>query len=257
MLTHKYVTWGLAIIMLTIIGFDFYYFIPVWVYLLPVFIGSLIIFYGAYFIDSNYFMDIVCKVNTPEKIIAITFDDGPVAGKTDKVLDILKTNQVTATFFCIGKNIPTQEILLHRIADEGHLIGNHSYSHHFFFDLYSSAKMYQELLDTNALIESVISKKVKWFRPPYGVTNPNLVQAIKKGDFIPIGWSVRSLDTVEKDTEKLISKITRNIQPGDIFLFHDTMEVTINGLQQFIDKVHQQGFKIVSLENLLTIKAYE
>ena len=257
MLKHKYVTWLFVVIMITIMAIDYNSNIAFCVYLIPIFIVSLIIFYGSYFVNSNYYIDVVCKANTPEKLIAITFDDGPMLGKTDLVLDILKQNNIPATFFCIGKNIETNTELLKRIDHEGHIIGNHSYSHHFLFDMYSSTKMTDELKLTNKLIFNTINKVPNLFRPPYGVTNPNLAMAIKNCYLTPIGWSVRTLDTTSPNQEKLLNKITKNIQPGDVFLFHDTMEVTINSLQNFIDRCHEQGFTIIGLDKLLGIDAYK
>lgn len=257
MLKHTYVTWFFVLLLCTLAYFSITNPVSVWLFALVISIYLLITFYGIYYIQAQYFMPIFCSAPTNEKVIAITFDDGPVIGKTDRVLDILKQNHVTATFFCIGKNIKTNPELLKRIDAEGHIVGNHSYTHHFLFDTYSVRKMYEELAETNTLIRNTIYKKVNLFRPPYGVTNPNLVKAIRKGGFLPVGWNVRSFDTMAKDGEKLMQKVTRNIKPGDVFLFHDTMDVTINSLQSFIDKVHQQGFRIEPLDKMLNIKAYE
>lgn len=257
MLTHRSVSVVFVLLTCVFAYLSYTAVISFWFCPLLFFAYSLITFYGVYYIRAEYFMPIYCKADTQENVIAITFDDGPVAGKTDLVLNILKQNNVPATFFCIGKNIKTNPDLLTRIIDEGHIVGNHSYTHHTFFDMYSSERMYQELAETNKLIENTIQKKVKLFRPPYGVTNPGLVKAIRRGSFLPIGWNVRSFDTMAKDGVKLMEKVTKHLRPGQIVLFHDTLEVTIDSLQLFIDSVQQQGFKIVALDKMLNIKAYE
>ena len=257
MLKHRYISVAFLLLMCVFVYLGYIDVMSFWFCTLLFFVYSLITFYGVYYIRAEYFMPVYCKADTNEKVIAITFDDGPVAGKTDLVLNILKQNHIPATFFCIGKNIKTNPDLLKRITDEGHIVGNHSYTHHKFFDMYSTERMYQELAETNKLIENTIQKKAKLFRPPYGVTNPSLVKAIKRGGFLPIGWNVRSFDTMAKDGVKLMEKVTRQLKPGQVFLFHDTMEVTIGSLQLFIDSVQQQGFRIEALDKMLNIKAYE
>ena len=217
----------------------------------------LILFYGSYFIHSNFYLPIICNGITDKNEIALTFDDGPNKKNTLLILDVLKQNNLSATFFCIGKKIKENPLPLKRIDDEGHLVGNHSYSHHYWFDLFSTRKMIEELKATDEMAEKIIHKKLNLFRPPYGVTNPNLAKAIKQGKYIPIGWSVRTMDTTIKDEKILLQNITCNIKQGDIFLFHDTQDITAKFLQSFINNVKQQGFEIVRLDKLLKLEAYE
>lgn len=94
------------------------------------------------------------------------------------------------------------------------------------------------------------------FRPPYGVTNPNLKKAIINGNYKPVGWSVRSMDTVIKDEKKLLSKINNALRPGAVFLFHDTSKTTLNVLPEFIKEVKSQGYHIIPLDKLLLLKPY-
>ena len=111
---------------------SFYFFIA----LILAFFG--IIVFGAARIDSNFFIETICKGDTTEKVIALTFDDGPDATHTPPLLDFLKKHELLATFFCIGKKIDEQEDLVKRIDREGHLLGNHSYSHSKVFDFFLS-----------------------------------------------------------------------------------------------------------------------
>lgn len=215
----------------------------------------LVKIYGSFFIASNFYLKTFCKGNRGENVIAITFDDGPVKGSTDRILKILKEKNVRATFFCIGKNIIDSELLVMQIDAEGHLIGNHSFEHGKWFDLQSSAKMEEELTKTNDVISRVISKKPRLFRPPYGVTNPNLAKAVGE-NFQTIGWSVRSYDTVSMDKNKLWNRVTKRLKGGDIVLFHDRCEATIELLPKFIDYVFEVGLKIVPLDQLLKLKPY-
>ena len=105
-------------------------------------------------------------------------------------------------------------------------------------------------------MERVIGMKPKLFRPPYGVTNPNVKKAIIKGGYTPVGWSVRSLDTVIKDEKKLLSKINSGIKPGAGFLFHDTSKTTLDVLPEFIQEVKKRGYQIVPLDKLLHLQPY-
>ena len=94
------------------------------------------------------------------------------------------------------------------------------------------------------------------FRPPYGVTNPNLAKAIKNGGYTPVGWSVRSMDTVIKDEKKLLAKINAGITPGAVFLFHDTSKTTAGVLPEFIQEVKKRGYNIIPLDKLLALQPY-
>jgi len=233
-------------------------FLPVslWFYLIIILAYLLLIAVGSARINSGFFLPVACQGDISEKSIAITFDDGPASDSTPRILDILKRTHTPATFFCIGKKIKLQPELVKQIDQDGHLIGNHSYSHDFFFDFYSSRKIKSELAETNSLFLGLTNKNIRFFRPPYGVTTPNIARAVDQGGFHAIGWSVRSMDTVIRNKESLLKKVTEKIKPGDVILFHDTVEVTVQILQEFIEKVRQQGFQIVRLDHLLKLQAY-
>jgi len=235
---------------------DYYFDIPVWVY--AILAGSLlsILFFGSYFIHSNFHIPVICHGVSTKNEIALTFDDGPEENHTSKILDILKLNHVPATFFCIGSKVVKNHSLIKRMEAEGHLIGNHSYTHHFFFDLFTKNKMKKELEDTNQIVEEVISKKMKFFRPPYGVTTPVLAKAIRETGMLPVGWSVRSMDTVIKSETKLVEKLSADIKPGDVILLHDTARVTIDSLELIISAIRKKGLNPVRLDHLLKMEAY-
>ena len=255
MLTYKKTNAFFISLLIIFIGVDILYGIPFFVFPLLVIIYALIIFYGCYFISSGFFIDVICSAKTKVKEIAISFDDGPVEGKTQQILQTLKINNVQAAFFCIGNRIAANTDLLKQLDAEGHLVGNHSNTHHFLFDLFSSKKMMDDLRMMDDNCESAIGYRPKLFRPPYGVLNPNLCRAIKAGNYIPVGWSVRSMDTVIKNEKKLFKKI-RSLKPGAIYLFHDTSHTTIRILQEFIQHVKVSGYEIVRLDKMLHLKPY-
>lgn len=244
------------LVLAILIGLHIKYGMPVYIYPLLFVAWSLVVLWGCINVSSGFFIRITCKADTNKKEIAISFDDGPAENCTQQILSILKGEDVKATFFCIGNRITGNEAILKQVKDEGHIIGNHSYSHHFWFDMYSAKKMRDDLEQMDAEMERVTGLKPKLFRPPYGVTNPNLAKAIRKGGYTPVGWSVRSLDTVAKDEQQLLKKINAGIKPGAVFLFHDTCKITLNVLPQFIQEVKNRGYNIIPLDKLLALQPY-
>ena len=256
MLTFKNVNIFFVSVLIILVAADILYDLPFISFVLLLFFYSLIVFYGCYYIRSNFFMKVYCEAATTNKEIAISFDDGPALDYTPQILETLKVNNVEAAFFCIGNRIAGNEALLKKVNDSGHIIGNHSYSHHFFFDLFSSKRILNELRQMDKETEKITGVKPKFFRPPYGVMNPNLKNAIQEGNYIPVGWSVRSMDTVITDEKKLLKKINKSITPGAIFLFHDTSKTTVDILPAFIKHVTDLGYNFVRLDKLLALEPY-
>lgn len=225
-----------------------------------VFVGILwflIVFWGSSYIGSNYHVKTYCSNSLEtEKKIALTFDDGPNE-MTLLVLDVLKKYNAKATFFCIGKNIEAHPDILKRTIEEGHTIGNHSYSHSPFFDFYRKEQVIAEIERTDALIESVLGKKTILFRPPYGITNPSIRRALAVTQHKTIGWNIRSLDGIIKNEKFLLDRIIKRIKPGGVVLLHDTSIQTINVLEELLSYLQKNNYSVVPLEDLLNIKAYE
>ena len=232
------------------------YSLPIYPFFLLFIAYSLIVFWGCYYVGSGFFIKIVCKATTEKKEIAISFDDGPAASYTKEILQILKDENIKAAFFCIGNRIAGNEEILKQVYTDGHIIGNHSYTHHFWFDMYAAKKMQADLGRMDKETERVIGVKPKLFRPPYGVTNPNVRKAIVTGGYTPVGWSVRSMDTVIRDEKKLLDKISNAIAPGAVFLFHDTSQTTIKVLPDFIKEVKKRGYQVSPLDKLLHLRPY-
>ena len=216
----------------------------------------IILFCGTYFIQWGFFLRSVNSVKTNKPYIALSFDDGPDARQTQKLLDILKDNDTKAVFFCIGRKIQGNEAILERMVREGHIIGNHSFTHNTFFDLYSSGRMTEELKATNLAIHHATGLSPLFFRPPYGVTNPNLAKSVKNGGFTSIGWSIRSFDTVIRDEEKLLKRILGSLKPGAILLLHDTCEITLAILPRLLAGIRQAGYKTERLDKMINLNPY-
>lgn len=160
-------------------------------------------------------------------------------------------------FFVIGKNIQGNESILKQIDAEGHSIGNHSYTHSFYVDFKNLQGFKNELNQTAESVFKVIGKRMKLFRPPYGVTTPNLVKASNSLNYSIIGWTIRSFDTTSDSAQVITRRVQTQIKPGAIILFHDTSDKTIQVLKQTLNFAKENGYKIVSVERLLKIDAYE
>jgi peptidoglycan/xylan/chitin deacetylase (PgdA/CDA1 family) len=206
-------------------------------------------------------MHAFCNVkNSKNKVISITFDDGVCSPEQcAKVLDVLKHYNISATFFCVGKNLEkeAQIAILKRIDSEGHIIGNHSYSHSGFYDFYSREQITKDTLKTDRIIEQHTGKTPLFYRPPYGITTPNIAKALRDLGHKTIGWSLRSLDTVIRDENILINRIKRNLKSGDILLFHDHVKHMPTFLPVFLEYILKEGYKIIGVDELLGLQAYE
>lgn len=211
----------------------------------------LFLFYASYSIQSGIYIKVFCRKQTDEKIVALTFDDGPDDIQTPKVLDTLKEYDAPATFFCIGSKIKGNETVIKRIVDEGHSIGNHSYTHIWEFPLYSVKRMAADLKQCQQLLEETSLQKVNWFRPPYGVTNPTLAKAVKKLGYKTIGWNIRTLDTQSLSHEKIIMRIRKRLRPGSIILLHDRMPQSEIILKKVLDELKARQYRVVSLETMI------
>lgn len=218
-------------------------------------VGLLV--YGSINIRSGFYCRVLSSGSPDNKIIALTFDDGPDKIITAEVLDILKKHNVEAAFFCIGHKAEEYPDLIRKIDEEGHIIGSHSYSHHFFFDLFSSGKMLFELQKTEDILYNILNKRIKMFRPPYGVTNPPLARALKKMNYQIIGWSLRSKDTVIKNGDFLVKRLTKRVKSGDIVLFHDTTNHVAGVLDTFIKFAKENNYRFERPDKILNLKAYE
>jgi peptidoglycan/xylan/chitin deacetylase (PgdA/CDA1 family) len=230
--------------------------IPGWVYFLVMIAYSLLLFYGSYRVDSGFYIQVICSAKTTEREIAISFDDGPAPEYSPEILRILKEYQVHAAFFCIGNRIEGNEQLVRQMHEGGHVIGNHSFSHHPAFDLFSSKAMSADLQQMDQEMFRVTGLTPRMFRPPYGVTNPPLKKAIILGNYIPVGWSIRSLDTVISNEKKLFKKVMGSLAPGAVLLFHDTSKTTVAILPAFIRAATAKGYRFVRLDKMLKLEPY-
>jgi len=187
-------------------------------------------------------MPITCRFPNKDNSIILSFDDGPHE-KTSAILDLLKKHHAKGNFFCIGKHLDANPQLAQRLVEEGHFLGNHSYSHIIAFPIKSKRSVIEELENTNTIIEKYTAKPCRFFRPPFGVSNPTIAHAISKLNMICVGWSIRSLDTKDREGTKALNKIKKNLKSGDIVLLHDHSPQILFILEQLLYFLKKNNFK--------------
>jgi len=257
MITHKNISLFFIFLLLFINILNLYITINFLWFLVLMIIWLGINAIGSARISSNYHVKAYCSNPCEnQKKIALTFDDGP-SEFTLEVLDLLKRQNAKATFFCIGKNVEKYPEIVKKIIEEGHLLGNHSCSHSKFFDFYNAKKITEEIQKTDELLQKYTSKKINFFRPPYGVTTPSIRRALKITGHKVIGWNIRSLDGGTKNQNLIFNRLVKRVSPGGIVLLHDTAPHSVLVLEQFLQFLQQNNYKIVSIEELLKLKAYE
>lgn len=196
---------------------------------------------------------------TDQKRIALTFDDGPDPRFSNDVLDVLKQYNVPATFFVLGSKAVANPDIVKRMQNEGHVIGNHTYSHPNLVKVSDLQTLEREVTKTEDALNGIIGYRTKLFRPPFGFLNNELVEKLGKMNYYVIGWSVDSLDWQEDPPEVITSRVVDNIQSGSIILMHDGAEPsgdrtnTIKSLRQIIPALQEQGYEFVTVPELLNI----
>lgn len=198
-------------------------------------------------IRSGVYLKAFCREKTEDKVVYLTFDDGPVAESTAAVLDVLRSRGAAATFFIIGSNISGNEPLIRRILAEGHGVGIHSWSHAGTFPLYSVPRMAEDISRCRTALEALSGRKVDLFRPPFGVVNPLVAGAVKRCGLRTVGWSVRSFDTMHCGSptwkEDVLDRIMRHVEPGAVILLHDRLPGAASLLSSLLDRLAAEGYR--------------
>ena len=181
------------------------------------------------------------------KQVALTFDDGPSGACTEALLDGLRERNVKATFFVIGMYAEQYPDIIRRMAQEGHVIGNHTY-HHVQLSRLSDQQAQEELEMTNELIEDITGQQPIFARPPFGSWNK------KKefpADLIPVLWNVDPLDWKTYQTDTVVSRIMNNVEDGDIILLHDSYPTSVEAALRTIDMLQEEGYVFVTVDELM------
>lgn len=196
---------------------------------------------------------VVFKKNTNgRKTVALTFDDGPHPRHTGEILDILREYDVKATFFVVGENAGYYPDLLRRIVNEGHEIGNHTFSHRCFRKLTVSQMSREIRLCENSLYR-ICGQKTRLFRPPEGVLPGSIIEYIRKANYTVILWSIDTRDWARTSAEAMFENVKKNVSPGEIILMHDFTRGshTAEALRMIIPYLIDEGYRFVTVTELI------
>lgn len=194
--------------------------------------------------------------------IAITFDDGPDALYTGQILDILKQHNVPATFFLIGQNCLNHPQVVQRIHREGHVIGNHTWSHPNLAKV-DKQRLQKEIFDTAEVIKKLTGVQTSLVRPPYGSVNRETLEYLRQHNYVTVNWSVDSVDWRDRQVDQILINTLPDVKDGGIMLLHSgggegqDLSATVAMLPELIHTLRVNGYTFVTLDKLLSIPAYK
>lgn len=229
--------------------------------LLCIFIALFLTSFGTYKIMNSrnfqFFGGIVNRVNTKEKVVALTFDDGP-SKKVDKILSILKDENVKATFFLIGSEIDKYPDEAKKLVISGQEIGNHTYSHNRMV-FKSPSYIKKEIEDTDRLIRKIGYNDTIQFRPPNGKKLILLPYYLEQNNRRTILWDLEpnSYPEINSDSNKIVKYVIDNAKPGSIILLHpmyDEKDITINSIKGIIEGLKEKGYTFKTVNQLLEME---
>jgi peptidoglycan-N-acetylglucosamine deacetylase len=221
--------------------------------------GAIILIYlfllslGVILMRLQFFCPVFFRGACESKQVALTFDDGPDPDSTPALLDLLREKGLPATFFCVGQRVEKFPEIVRRMQAEGHTIGNHTYAHSGFTNFYRTSRLVREISRASDVIEKVTGVRPEFYRPPVGLSNPNLARAVKRLNMTVVGWQCGLGDRRAKTSGSIVNRILKKITGGGIIALHDQgvpTEKLIATVSQLIDGVGNAGYKFVGLEQL-------
>jgi peptidoglycan-N-acetylglucosamine deacetylase len=198
--------------------------------------------------------DVIKRVSTDQKVIALTFDDGPRPTYLPKILEVLKQNNVKATFFFIGSQVMQFPELAKLTLAQGHELGNHTFSHRNPLKL-SETELQKEIETTQKSIFSTTGYMTTLFRSPLGKYNDATLKTVKRTGHKMILWSYEqdSRDWASPGVGKIVNTVVSNASNGDIVILHDTKLQTVEALKRIIPKLKEEGFRFVTISELIQL----
>lgn len=222
-----------------------------------VLLAAVLLVRGSASVRASWYLRMRCRARRAGRRVALTFDDGPDPQRTPAVLDLLARQGVRATFFVVGARAEAHPELVRRMVAEGHVVGNHSYTHSWRFPLRSLGRTVEELRRTGEMLHRITGRQPRLFRPPFGVTNPTIARAVRRLGLDPVGWSIRSLDTMGQSPERVAARILRRLHPGAVILLHDRCAGSERLVGLLVEGLRSRGLEPVTLPELFDIEAYE
>ena len=194
-----------------------------------------------------------CPSLIGKKLVALTFDDGPGTKTTPRLLDILKKNNVCATFFTLGGLAEQNPEIVKREKDECHEVASHTISHSQLSKM-SESEIRWEIGTSETILQNITGEKPTLLRPPYGVVN-DAVQGVS--DLSLILWSVDTLDWKYRNTESIVGRAMEQVKDGGIILMHDIYETSVDAVETLIATLRNEGYEFLTVSELAIVKGVE
>jgi peptidoglycan/xylan/chitin deacetylase (PgdA/CDA1 family) len=219
--------------------------------------------YGAFEPQSSEFGHTYWSGAPGQKVVALTFDDGPNEPYTGRVLDVLRREHLHATFFLIGQNVRRLPNTVARIVEEGHAVGNHTDSHPMAFALRPEAELKSEIDAAERTIHAAGGVYPSLFRPPNGVRSPWLMNVLRQDSLVAVTWDDAPSDWDPIPAAELVKRTLAQVHPGSIILLHDGLNLTtganqgetVKALPQIIEGLRARGYRFGTVPELIGVRA--
>lgn len=212
--------------------------------------------------NSKYPNEVILGGPANQKAVALTFDDGPDEVWTPQILAVLKQLGVNGTFLCVGQRVAQFPAVLRQMVKEGHVIGNHSWDHPNFTKI-STTEARSQIEQTTNEIEKVVKVRPRFFRPPYGALNDQVIEVVIELEYKILFWNVDSLDWSGITAQQVEANVLGHARPGAIILFHsaggrgESLEDTVRALPKIVNALRKEGYSFLTVPKLLNIPAYQ
>ncbi len=181
------------------------------------------------------------------KKIALSFDDGPHPSYTEQLLDGLKERGVHVTFFVTGEHAELHPDIIKRMQEEGHLLGNHTYSH-IQLRKGNREEFKEELLKTNEVLKEITGEDIQYVRPPYGSWDKSFEKEL---NMFPVLWTIDPLDWCSQNSDCIVQNVVAKAEENGIILMHDYYETSVEAALEIVDKLMEEGYEFVTVEEIL------
>lgn len=192
--------------------------------------------------------------STREKVLYLTFDAGYENGATEKILDVLRDQQVKAAFFLVGNYIEKNADLVRRMVEEGHTVGNHTMHHYDMSKISDKAAFAKELQDLEVLFRDTVGRDLpKYYRPPQGIYSEDNLRMAQELGYKSVFWSLAYVDWKNDDQptrEQAFQKLLPRTHPGAVVLLHSTSKTNAEILEELIGKWKEEGYRFGTLDEL-------
>lgn len=201
--------------------------------------------------EDLYFPAFNVKIDKNDKIVALTFDDGPNSKYTEKILDYLESKNIVATFFVLGINLKGNNNILNRMVKIGCEIGNHGYNHQQLAFL-KDKEITRQISYVDNYVRNATGFSIRAVRTPYGEKNNRIIKLINRPIVL---WSIDSEDWILKDEKKIANKVLNEIDSGSIILLHDIFDFSYEATILIVESLLAQGYKFVTVSQMFDLES--